>query len=239
VASFCGDDLLGTPAQGIYWRVRERFARWIGLCGAQRAAALIVKSNNLLQALPARMRDKAVVLPNGVDTSWFRPMPRTLCRASLGWNTQSRVVLFNASRNEDQQRKNPELAHAAIHLLSESVPGVSLVMLSNVSHEEVRLMLNAADCLLVTSLHEGSPNIVKEAMACNLPVVSVPCGDVSERLKEVHPGSIRPYDPRALADGIQEVLAAGCHSNGRDQLIAQGLTATKVAKHLIDIYRHL
>ena len=132
------------------------------------------------------MRNKAVVLPNGVDTSWFRPLPRDLCRANLGWDTESKIVLFNVSRNEDQFRKNPKLAHATIHLVSRSIPNASLIMLSNANREQVRLMLNAADCLLVTSLHEGSPNIVKEAMACNLPVVTVPCGDTSEQLKE-HP----------------------------------------------------
>ena len=236
VVSFCGDDLLGTPAVGLYWRVRGRFARFIGLWASRGATAIIVKSQNLLQALPARMRNKAVVLPNGVDTSWFIPLPRDLCRANLGWDTESKIVLFNVSRNEDQYRKNPKLAHATIHLVSRSMPNASLIMLSNADREQVRLMLNAADCLLVTSLHEGSPNIVKEAMACNLPVVTVPCGDTGERLKDVRPGSICPYDPDALAKAIREVLATGCRSNGRDQIIAQGLTLSKVAEHLIHIY---
>jgi teichuronic acid biosynthesis glycosyltransferase TuaC len=239
VVSFCGDDLLGTPSPGLVWRVRERFARVISLWAARRAAAIIVKSNNLLQTLPAGLRDKTVVLPNGVDTSWFRPMPRHECRARLGWNRESKVVLFNASRNEDRDRKNPALARATIELLARSVPDVSLHMLSNSSHEEVWLAMNAADCLLVTSLHEGSPNIVKEAMACNLPVVSVPCGDVVERLSRTRPGAIRSYDAAALAGAIREVLGAGCRSNGRDQLIAQGLTTSDVAERLIQIYRHV
>jgi teichuronic acid biosynthesis glycosyltransferase TuaC len=236
VASFGGDDLLGTPAAGLYWHVRGRLARIVGLWVSRWAASIIVKSHNLLQALPAKMRSKAVVVPNGVDTSWFAPMSRDLCRATLGWNTKSKVVLFHVGLNEDQHRKNPKLARAAIQLLSRSVSDVSLIMISDSTQEQVRLMLNAADCLLVTSLHEGSPNIVKEAMACNLPIVSVPCGDVAERLKGVCPGSIRSYDPCALAQGMQEVLAIDCRSNGRDQLFEQGLTANKVAEHLIQIY---
>jgi teichuronic acid biosynthesis glycosyltransferase TuaC len=178
IVSFCGEDLLGTPNPGLVWRLRERCARAIGLWAARRAAAIIVKSNNLLQALSPNLRDKAIVLPNGVDTNSFRPMARDDCRARLGWDKQSKVVLFNASRNasrtENQHRKNSALARATIDLLAKSIPDVSLYMVSNATHKEMPLIMNAADCLLVTSLHEGSPNIVKEAMACNLPVVAVP-----------------------------------------------------------------
>jgi teichuronic acid biosynthesis glycosyltransferase TuaC len=243
IVSFCGEDLLGTPNPGLAWRLRERCARTIGLWAARRAAAIIVKSNNLLQALSPSLRDKAIVLPNGVDTSCFSPMARDDCRAKLGWNRQSKVVLFNASRNasrtENHYRKNPALARATIDLLAKSIPDVSLYMVSNATHEEMPLIMNAADCLLVTSLHEGSPNIVKEAMACNLPVVSVPCGDVSERLSMTRPGAIRPYDTAALAAAIREVLEVGCRSNGREQLIAQGLATTSIAKRLMQIYRHV
>jgi teichuronic acid biosynthesis glycosyltransferase TuaC len=236
VISFCGDDLLGTPSPGLRWRVRERCARVIGLWAARRSVTLIVKSDNLLQALPASLRDKAVVLPNGVDTEWFRPMPRDECRSRLGWNLRSKVVLFNASQNENQICKNPSLACTAVDLLAQSIPDVSLYMMSNASKEEVRLLLNAADSLLVTSLHEGSPNIVKEAMACNLPVVSVPCGDVPKRLRMTYPGGICSYDCRVLAKALEEVLKAGNRSNGRDQLMAQGLTTANIAERLMQVY---
>ena len=239
VVSFCGDDLLGTPNPGLYWRIRERCARASGLWAARRAALIIVKSNNLLQALPVSLRDKATVLPNGVDVSWFRSMNREECRAKLGWNRQLKVVLFNASQRENQESKNPSLARATADLLTRSVPDVYLHMMANASQEEVRLMLNAADCLLVTSLHEGSPNIVKEAMASNLPIVSVPCGDVAERLRKTYPGGIRPYDACALVEAIQEVFKAGCRSNGREQIIAQRLSAAEVAKRLIQLYQDL
>ena len=236
VVSFCGDDLLGTPIPGLTWRLREKGARIAGLWAARQAAAIIVKSDNLFQALPASLRDRVTILPNGVDISWFEPMDRDNCRSKLGWTTQSKIVLFNASRNEDQCRKNPLLAHATVDRLAQSVPDVSLRVMSDANSEEVRLMLNAADCLLVTSLHEGSPNIVKEAMACNLPVVSVPCGDVAERLKKTSPGQICPYDPSALAQAIQRVLLSGTRSNGRDQIKEQGLTAENVAARLVQLY---
>ena len=237
IVSFCGDDLLGTPNPGLRYRVREWGARAIGLWAARRAAAIITKSNNLFHALPHILQKKAVVLSNGVETTWFRPMERDECRAKLGWDTKSKVVLFNASQNDNQNVKNLPLARTTVTLLGRSVPNVSLRMMSNANSEQVRLMLNAADCLLMTSLHEGSPNIVKEAMACNLPVVSVPCGDVGERVKETYPGAVRRYDASALADAIEDVFRAGCRSNGREQLVLQELTTSDVAQRLIHIYQ--
>jgi glycosyltransferase involved in cell wall biosynthesis len=239
IVSFCGDDLLGTPNPGLTWRIRENSARLMGLIAARHAVEIIVKSKSLIQALPARLRAKVTVLPNGVDMRLFRPMAQDVCRERLGWKKQSKIVLFNSSRDDNRSSKNPRLARAAIDSLAHSVSDVSLEMLSNTSQEEVCLKMNAADCLLVTSLHEGSPNIVKEAMACNLPVVSVPCGDVAERLRKTYPGSVCPYDAIVLANAIHDVLQACRRSNGREQIVAQGLTLTSIAERLVDVYRRV
>jgi len=242
VVSFCGDDLLGTPSSGIVWRIRERCARRIGIYAGRRASTIIVKGQVLLQALPPDLQRKAIVLPNGVDTKMFRLMDRDECRARLGWNKKSKIILFDASWNgvsEDQSRKNPGLARATIDLLTKSTPDIQLHMISGVPHTDVPMMMNAADCLLVTSRQEGSANIIKEAMACNLPVVSVPCGDAAERLSMTHPGCVRAYDAGALAEALHRILLAGCRSNGRVQLIRQGLTTVNVAAHLINIYKNV
>lgn len=236
VLSFCGSDLLGTPVPNFFWRVRERLGRFIGLWTARRADSIIVKSANLLQSLPPSIRRKAVIIPNGVDTQFFGPNEKSKARAKLGLSQEIRIVLFNPSRDHNQHVKNFALAQLTVKNLSKIFPNVSLQLLSKASAEEVLLMLNASDCLLVTSLHEGSPNIVKEAMACNLPVVSVPCGDVTERLAGIYPGGVYPYDSVKLAEGIKEVFESKERSNGHEQLIEQGLTAGLIAERLIQIY---
>ncbi|MGE3539043.1 MAG: glycosyltransferase [Candidatus Tectimicrobiota bacterium] len=236
VVSFCGDDLLGTPNPGLLWRVRERLARQAGIWGARHAATLIVKSENLRQALPDTLQSQAIVLPNGVNDGWFQPLNQQVCRQRLQWPPETKVVLFYGGAGSNQAVKNAALAHATMQVLSSIIPDVRLHTMSQASREEVLWMLNAADCLLVTSYHEGSPNIVKEAMACNLPIVSVPCGDVVERLRGVHPGGVTAYDASALAHLITEVLRAGRRSNGREQLRAQGLTLEAVAQQLSHIY---
>lgn len=239
VISFGGTDLLGIPVPGWHWRVRGYIGKVLGVWAASTADRIIVKSRNLFEALPKKLQEKAIIFPNGVNIQFFNIMDKSACRAQLGWDQNSKIILFNASEAESRWIKNPSLAQAAVKRCAEQEPRARLFMMSKASRDEVRLMMNAADCLLVTSLHEGSVNIVKEAMACNLPVVSVPCGDVEERLHGVSPGGIYPYHEKALAEGLQRVFEVNTRSNGRDELIKQGLAASEVANRLIQIYQRV
>jgi teichuronic acid biosynthesis glycosyltransferase TuaC len=96
-------------------------------------------------------------------------------------------------------------------------------------------MMNAADCLLLTSDWEGSPNVVKEALACNLPVVSVGVGDVRERLRGVQPSLIVSRDAQEIGKGLAEVLNQSQRSNGH-QLISH-LSSEAIARRIVSVYR--
>lgn len=236
VISFCGDDLLGTPVDGWRRRVRERLARWIGILAALFADVLIVKSRNLQLSLPAILQRRCVILPNGVDCERFKPGEKSDARALLGWPECRKIVLFNASHGDNRAVKNAALAWKAMRLVVRRRPDVELIELTSSTSAEVALAMKAADCLLVTSLHEGSPNIVKEAMATGLPVVSVACGDVAERLRNVTPGEVCPYDREAIADAVVRVLGCRSRSNGRQEIVAQRLTLGDVAEQLMCVY---
>lgn len=241
VISFCGTDLLGTPEPGLRWCIRNQVSRLSGLVAAYRAQGLIVKSHNLLRALPPVLRSRAEIIPNGVDSTVFAPLNRADARSKLGWNEFQPVVLFNAGVGVSSYRsvKNLPLAQATMAEVRKSHPLARLEILSCIPQADVALKMSAADCLLVTSLHEGSPNIVKEAMACNLPVVTVPCGDVEERLAAVQPGCVAPYEAAQLANSIRHVLERGERSNGLNELVRQGLTACAVAARLGMMYNRL
>lgn len=237
--SFCGPDLLDTPEPGLLWHVRTRISYLVGLVAACRAQSLVVKSRNLLTALPPTLRSRAEIIPNGVDDKLFAPLNRADARCDLGWSESQPIVLFNAGGNKPRRVKNLPLAERTMAKVRESYPTARLEILGSSPQADVALKMSAADCLLVTSLHEGSPNIVKEAMACNLPVVTVPCGDVQERLAAVQPGCVASYDAVQLASSIRRVLERGGRSNGYDELIRQGLTAHEVAAQLSRLYERL
>jgi glycosyltransferase involved in cell wall biosynthesis len=201
---------------------------------ASRAAAIVVCSEELRRALPrAEDRARAHVIAAGVDLALFAPMNRDEARRRLGWSTGP-VVLFGAWRARAVKRF--WLAEQAVRGLADLGVVARLESLENVLPEDVPLYLNAADCLLLTSRHEGSPNVVKEAAACGCPVVSVPVGDVSEVLDGVTPGAVVPADPAALAAALRGVLRDGRRSDGRARIAARH-AAPDVAARVAEVYR--
>lgn len=236
IISFCGSDLLGAYNVGVLWQIRDEASRIFGIISGLKASAIIVKSENLLRALPSWLRQKSIIIPNGVNTDRFKPLDRAECRRKLGWPVDAKIVVMNQSSRGSRAVKNLPLAKAAVGRASRTKSGIVLQMIGSMPSDRMPLVLNAADCLLVTSLSEGSPNIVKEAMACNLPVVTVPCGDVAARLKNVGPGGLCAYDSNELAKTLKEVFDDGRRSNGREQLIMQGLDESNVTKRLISLY---
>ncbi|HEX7087914.1 MAG TPA: glycosyltransferase [Vicinamibacterales bacterium] len=234
VVSFCGSDLLGEPLAP----APRRLLAWAGTLAsrraARRAARIVVKSRNLARALGADARPERVhVIPNGVDLSRFRPLDRTECRRALGWDDRTVHVLFPTTNGAAVKRR--PLAAAALAELERT--GVRAVMreLTGVPHADVPLWINACDALLLTSAHEGSPNVVKEALACGVPIVSVDVGDVRERIAGLDGCRIAEPDPRALAAALREVLDGPRRIDARAQI--EPLSLEHVSARLVDVYR--
>jgi teichuronic acid biosynthesis glycosyltransferase TuaC len=236
VVTFRGSDLLGSANPGWKWRLRDGFGHRLSIWAANGSRQIIVNGSGLLHALPGRLQPRAHNLPNGINTQVFSPIPPEIARQRLGWPLGEKVILFNAGTGSGQVVKNLPLAENVLSILKHRLPQVRLEIISTCTREEVCLRMNACDCLLVTSLHEGSPDLVKEGMACNLPVVSVPCGDVLERLQNVSCSSIQPYDASLLANALEKVLHACQRSNGREQLILQGLDIPSVTQRVLSVY---
>jgi glycosyltransferase involved in cell wall biosynthesis len=233
IVSFCGTDLLGEPLVPIYSRLIRQYGVWASYKAARLATAIIVKAKNLQNALPSDIdTSKVHVIPNGVNFDRFKPMEQEDARRILGWPRDTAVVLFGTVAGHP--RKRPGLAMEAFNRMNPSEFKAEFRVMQGVPHDQVPLWLNASDVLLVTSVHEGGVNIVKEAMACNLPIVSVDVGDVRERLRGVRSSLIVDEDPDTLGRALRQIVSSRERSNGRAHL--SDLTLTKVAHRLIEVY---
>ena len=209
----------------------------LGIAASQAAAfaarALVCVSREIRDKVWAAALRPALVVPTGVDLRTFVPMARERARARLGWRAEERVVLFNAGRNPAV--KDPELAAAAVAQAKTQLDGIRFVVLDGTAApEEIPLYMNAADCLLVTSRTEGSPTVVQEAMACNLPVVSVDVGDVRERLLGVRHCAVVRRDPAALGLALATLPRQPRRSDGRAH--AEALSVDAIAARLVELY---
>lgn len=181
----------------------------------------------------ARIHKRYSLLPCGIDVDNFSLQDKSEARDALKWDQNGKYVLFTGAF--DNEVKNAPLAQAAVRLL----PNVQLIELKGYSRQEVAMLFYAVDALLLTSFTEGSPQVVKEAMACNCPVVTVDVGDVKERLEKIQPSAIVERNPQSIAKALHVILEYGERSNGREELLRQGLDNRHVAEKLIQIYNNI
>lgn len=233
VVSFCGSDLLGELLSGYLRKLVSGYGVLASHRAARRAQRIVVKSKNLRDALPASVdRSKIRIIPNGVDLERFKPLSRKACRSRLGWSTYGFHVLFPA--NSGDPRKRPQLAKAAVEILRCLGIQAEMHLLRGVPHEEVPIWLNACDVVLLTSLHEGSPNVIKEALACDVPVVSVDVGDVRKHIERIEGCYLALPEPNDLAAKLQAIYAGPRRVASRAKM--QELSLGRISLHLKELY---
>ena len=136
--------------------------------------------------------------------------------------------------NNDDPIKRPELAAAAVEVLRARGVPADLHVLRGVPYPDVPVWLNASDAVLVTSRSEGSPTIVKEALACNRPVVSVAVGDVSDQIAGIAGCFVCGDGASELADKLQRVSEGPRVVSGREHMVRYSIEST--AKRLCEFY---
>jgi glycosyltransferase involved in cell wall biosynthesis len=230
VVSFLGSDILGDKTSANHITKISYVVKTITYFVSYLFPIIIVKSDEMKNNLSPSVHSKTHVIPNGVDFKKFGPISKTEAKHKLSIETKKRLILFLS--NPNNYNKNFRLAKLAF----DKVKTDSILLTPYpIEHEKVALYLNAADVLLITSFTEGSPNILKEALACNCSIVSVPVGDAVENLKNVNNCYIANYNPTDFALSIDQALEFKGVHNGRD--VSNHLRQDIIAKRIISIYK--
>lgn len=208
IVTFRGSDVEGIPGAGGRRTAAGVALQAIARGVARAASEAILVAERMARLLPRRQYH---VIPSGIDLGLFQPSPQAEARSRLGLAPGRRYVLFAASPGNPVKRF--DLAQAAMERL-DAASRADLIVASGIEPRRMPDYMNACDVLLLTSSHEGSPNVVKEALACNLPVVSTDVGDVAERIRGVEGCFLcAGADPQTLAAALAEAL-------GRRQRVA-------------------
>jgi glycosyltransferase involved in cell wall biosynthesis len=194
---------------------------------------VIVKSQNLMDLLPSLANIH--IIPNGVDVTQFIPLDQNVCKNKLGLSIDKKVILWIG--NQSRKEKGFQLALDTILGLPKDK--YAFCTIDKIEHKELLYYYNAADVFLLSSLSEGSPNVVKEAMACNCPIVTTPVGDVEFLVSGTNGCYIsKSFSPDELRELICICTSFESRSLGREKLLELGLTANKVATRLIELYQN-
>lgn len=182
----------------------------------------------------AAPKKKFILLPCGVNLDDLPAISKSDARKLLGIPPDHKFVLFAGAF--DNQVKNAPLAKETMEL----IPGVELKECKGYTRSQVALLMNAADAFLMTSFTEGSPQVIKEAMACGCPIVSVDVGDVAEVTSGIDGCYISSTrGPQELASLLRKAINFSGKTNGRFRIIARGLENRVVAEKLMRVYNEI
>lgn len=173
------------------------------------------------------------LLPCGIDLCDAQMTEKSEARRKMKLNEKKKYALFAGAF--DNVVKNALLAKETVSLIQED--NVELLELKGYSREEVTLLMCAVDAFLMTSLTEGSPQVIKEAMACGCPIVSVDVGDVKERVEGVEGCYVATTrEPQELVLLLQKAFDFQGKTKGREKIIVDGLDNSQVADKLMSLY---
>jgi len=223
VATFIGSD---------FNRSELRFLAKATVCRKARKCIFMTDSMASLY----KNKQKREVICFGIDFNRFYPVDRSVARQKLGWDMNKQYILFASTFSRPE--KNAQLAFDALAALNDE--SIELVEFKKeYKYDELNLLYNASNLLLMTSLHEGSPQVIKEAMACNLPIVATDVGDVRDVMGNLRCCYLSSYSPEDVAEKIRYALFDDDCGDLRKRILSLKLDTESVTEKIINIYKEI
>lgn len=228
VVTLRGSDLEGIVDHKGRITIAGYILRYVTRIVALFADKIILVSDSLSKYLPKK---KYIILPVCLDLNLFKPIEKNIARDQLKLSHKKKYILFPSDPSRPEKRFR--LAEAAVKKLGGDV---ELIVTRKVPHTQMVLYYNACDTLLITSTHEGAPTVVYEALACNMPIVSVDVGDIRERISHID-GCIvcRNDTPDEISLCIQKVLMNERRINSRE--FVTEFSSENFSKKMLEIYQ--
>lgn len=219
----------GTTLSRLVFPIFRLLERWLLL----KVDQVVVVSHEVLSQFRARHGSRLSssekrTIPSMVNLSKFRPKESDYFSRTLGdraiclfvgrlASVKNLPLLLDAWSIVARRKPNAHLAIAGEGELRDQVDrwiaqmecAASVTMLGQVSPSKITDAISGAKVLLLTSHHEASPTVVKEALSCGVPVVSTPVGDVTSVIDDGRTGRIVEPDAKKLAEAIIDVLGWG------------------------------
>lgn len=180
---------------------------------------------------------KTYYLPNGCNMNFFNVIDRVTAKKNLGLNQERDYIAFFDSYVGRPYKRYDRYSEVINELRTKyNLANVEQLLLYNVDRDLVPQYINASKLHLLTSDVEGSPNSVKECLACNVAVVATPVGNVSDLLSGVEGCFVSStFDAEELAKLAYNALKNE-RINGRSALQNKNLSIDKVAIKLLNLY---
>ena len=206
--------------------------RFFSKLAHNRASASIFVSKSVADRTNSK---NPLIIPCGIYLNVFYPIDKEVARKKLNYDLNENLVLFSSSFNN--KIKNYTLANKSIQELRTQGIKLKIIELRGYSRAQVNLLLNAVDLALLTSFSEGSSQFIKEAMACNRPIISTNVGDVKWLLGENNGGFIVDFDSAEIAEKIKLILQNNVKVNLRDRILELKLDSQSVANKIFKLYQ--
>jgi len=239
VVSLRGSDWYRLSGEGPYKdRIHGMLATRMTRMCLNRFDRVVVMSNRMRRDVEHTLRhDGVAVIPDGIDLTKFQPIDRCEARRQLDFAAESEPLVLFPTQLSSNPIKRPALAERAVEHARKVIPNLQFRYATGFPHSAMPLLMNAASVVLMTSVHEGWPNSIKEALACNTPFVSTDVSDL-EDIAEAEPScSVEPPDPALLGAALVRAIRAPRSATLRNHVMA--MENRRSAEELIGVYRSM